>query len=184
MRFKLADEAAEFEQIFRLGYDTFVDEIPQHAPNPERRHVDRFHPDNTYLVALDRHELVGMLVVRATRPFSLDQKLGSVDPYLPAGRRICELRLLAVRRSHRHGAVFRGLVDLLLAHAGAHGYNLAIMSGTLRQMKLYRRLGFTPFGPLVGTPDAPFQPMSITREAFERATPSLAAPRRRSPGQS
>ncbi len=176
MRFKVADDQAEFEQIFRLGYETFVEEIPQHAPNAERRHVDRFHDENAYLVAIDQSAIVGMMVVRGKRPFSLDQRLGNVDGYLPPGRSVCELRLLAVRRSHRRGVVFRGLVDLLLAHARVHGYDLAIMSGTPRQMKLYRHLGFRPFGPLVGTLEAPFQPMSITLEEFQRTAPSLAGP--------
>lgn len=179
LRFKIAADAGEFEQIFRLAYQTFVDEIPQHPPNPERRHVDRFHRENTYLVAIDRDDLVGMMAVRGQRPFSLDQKLGNVDAYLPPGRCVCELRLLAVRPSHRRGVVFRGLVDLLLAHGRARGYDLAIMSGTLRQTKLYGHLGFTPFGPVIGTPDAPFQPMSITVEQFEQTAPTLAALRRR-----
>jgi predicted N-acetyltransferase YhbS len=174
MRFKVADAPAEFEQIFRLGYETFVEEIPQHAPNAERRHVDRFHDENAYLVAVDEADIVGMMVVRGQRPFSLDQKLGNVDRYLPPGRNVCELRLLAVRPSRRHGVVFRGLVDLLLAHARVRGYDLAIMSGTLRQTKLYRHLGFSPFGPPVGTPAAPFQPMSITLEEFERSAPMLS----------
>ena len=30
LRFKIADDPAEFEQIFELAYDTFVEEIPQH----------------------------------------------------------------------------------------------------------------------------------------------------------
>jgi GNAT superfamily N-acetyltransferase len=183
MQLKIADTAAEFEQIFRLGYETFVDEIPQHAPNPERRHVDRFHGENSYLIAVDHSEVVGMMVVRGRRPFSLDQKLGSVDQYIPSGRRVCELRLLAVQRSRRRGVVFRGLVELLLAHVRAHGYDLAIMSGTLRQLKLYRHLGFVPFGPTIGPPAALFQPMFITAEAFERTTPSLALPRRRDAGR-
>ena len=179
LRFKVADDTSEFEQVFRLGYETFVEEIPQHAPNAERRHVDRFHAENTYLIAMDQDDVVGMMAVRGERPFSLDQKLGNVDTYLPPGRRVCELRLLAVRPSHRRGVVFKGLIDLLLAHGRARGYDLAIISGTLRQAKLYKHLGFSPFGPLVGTPEAPFQPMSITIEHFEQTTPSLAAPRRR-----
>jgi len=71
------------------------------------------------------------------------------------------------------------LIDLLLEHGRARGYDLAIISGTLRQTKLYRHLGFSPFGPVVGTTEAPFQPMSITIEHFERTTPSLAGPRHR-----
>jgi aspartate aminotransferase-like enzyme len=179
LRFKVADEASEIEQIFRLGYETFVEEIPQHAPNANRRHVDRFHDQNTYLIAVDDTAVVGMLAVRAERPFSLDQKLGGVDAYLPPGRRVCELRLLAVRPSHRRGVVFRGLIDLLLSYGRGQGYDLAIISGTLRQAKLYRHLGFSEFGPLVGTAEAPFQPMYITIEHFEQTTPALAEPRRR-----
>jgi aspartate aminotransferase-like enzyme/GNAT superfamily N-acetyltransferase len=174
VQFRIASEPSEFEQIFRLAYETFVEEIPQHPPNADRRHVDRFHSENTYLIALDDGAVVGMLAVRGVRPFSLDEKLGSVDPYLPAGRRVCELRLLAVRPSHRRGLVFRGLVDLLMAYGRAQGYDLAIISGTLRQTKLYRHLGFEPFGPLVGTPEAPFQPMFITIEQFERTVPALS----------
>lgn len=176
VEFRIASEPSEFEQIFRLAYDTFVEEIPQHPPGPDRRHVDRFHDENTYLIALSEGVVVGMLAIRGTRPFSLDEKLGSVDPYLPAGRRVCELRLLAVRPSHRRGVVFRGLVDLLMTYGRAQGYDLAIISGTLRQTKLYRHLGFEPFGPLVGTAEAPFQPMFITIERFEQTVPALAGP--------
>jgi aspartate aminotransferase-like enzyme/predicted N-acetyltransferase YhbS len=174
VRFRVAAEPADFEQIFQLAYETFVEEIPQHPPNPDHRHVDRFHAENTYLIAVDSGTVVGMIAVRDQRPFSLDEKLGSVDPYLPPDRRVCELRLLAVRRSHRHGIVFRGLIDLLLRTGRERGYDLAIISGTLRQAKLYRHLGFEPFGPLVGTSAAPFQPMFITIEQFETTVPAIA----------
>jgi aspartate aminotransferase-like enzyme/predicted N-acetyltransferase YhbS len=175
VRFKVAGEATEFDQIFELGYQTFVEEIPQHPANPRRRHVDRFHEQNTYLVAKAGDDVVGMVAVRTDRPFSLDQKLGSVDPYLPAGRRICELRLLAVRPAWRQTLVFKGLVDLIIDHGRARGYDLAIISGTLRQSRLYQRLGFIPFGPLVGTDEAPFQPMFLPIEVLQRTKPMLTA---------
>ena len=47
---KVATEAWEFEQIHRLNYQTFVEEIPQHPPNPEKKLVDKFHQENTYLI--------------------------------------------------------------------------------------------------------------------------------------
>lgn len=175
VQYRVATEPLEFEQIFQLAYDTFVEEIPQHQPNPDRRHVDRFHDENTYLIAKDGDEVVGMLAIRGDRPFSLDEKLGNVDPYLPAGRSVCELRLLAVRRDYRRGNVFRGLIDLLVTHGRARGFDLAIISGTLRQEKLYSHLGFVPFGRRVGTADAPFQPMYLTFEAFQAKAPTIAA---------
>jgi aspartate aminotransferase-like enzyme len=174
LRFKIADEAAEFEQIFRLGYDTFVEEIPQHTPNGSRRHVDRFHDENTYVIAVQGPEVVGMITLRGARPFSLDQKLGRVDGFLPPGRQVCELRLLAVRPTHRKGVVFKGLVDTVVREGRSKGYDLAIISGTLRQEKLYRHLGFVPFGPRVGTDEAPFQPMYLTFEDFLDAAPSMS----------
>ena len=53
LTYKIATEASEFEAIHRLNYDTFVEEIPQHTANPERRLVDRFHAQNTYVICLD-----------------------------------------------------------------------------------------------------------------------------------
>ena len=178
VQFRVATGASEYEQIFQLGYDTFVEEIPQHPSNGNRRHVDRFHDENTYLVAVEGESVVGMIAIRDQRPFSLDLKLGNVDAHLPAGRRVCELRLLAVRPTHRKTAVFRGLVDLVVRYGRAQGYDLAVISGTLRQAKLYGHLGFVPFGPRVGTDEAPFQPMYLTIEQFEERLPVLAAPYR------
>ena len=174
LRFKIADDPAEFEQIFQLAYDTFVEEIPQHAPNGDRRHVDRFHEENTYVVARQGDDVVGMIALRGDRPFSLDQKLDNLDEYLPTGRRVCELRLLAVRPAYRRGLVFKGLVDGLVREGRQRGYDLAVISGTLRQAKLYRHLGFVPFGPRVGTDEAPFQPMYLTFEDFLDTAPAVA----------
>jgi aspartate aminotransferase-like enzyme/predicted N-acetyltransferase YhbS len=172
VQFRIASRAWEFEQVSALLYETFVEEIPQHAPNPERRHVDRFHDENLYLVAVDGDEVVGVIALRGTRPFSLDQKLGPVDSLLPAGRRLCELRLLAVKPAFRTGIVFRGLVESVVREGRARGYDMAIMSGTLRQTRLYRHLGFQPFGHLVGTDAAPFQPMYLAFETFLAVAPS------------
>lgn len=174
LTFKIASTEAEFEQVFRLNYRTFVEEIPQHPPNPERRLVDRFHHQNTYLIVLDHERLIGMMAVRDQRPFSLDEKLGSIDSYLPPGRRVCEIRLLSVTPTHRNGSVFQGLLKLLLDHGINKRYNLAVISGTVRQQKLYKHLGFTPFGPRVGPPEAQYQPMYLTIEEFqEHAAPIL-----------
>lgn len=171
LEFRIASEDWEFEQIHCLNYRSFVEEIPQHPGNSERRLVDKFHQENTYLICVCGGRLVGMLALRATRPFSLDGKLQDLDSYLPPGRSICEVRLLAVEPEYRAGRVLAGLLVLLEEYFAAHGYDLAIISGTVRQARLYRRLGFIPFGPLVGTPDALYQPMYLTRERFRERFP-------------
>jgi hypothetical protein len=159
--FKVASDAGEYDQIHRLNYRTFVKEIPQHAPNPSGQLVDRFHAQNTYLIALSGGLLVGMMAVRDQRPFSLDEKLENLDSHLPSGQKLCELRLLAVIPSHRNGRVFQGLLALLLDCARSRRYDLALISGSVRQFKLYRHLGFSPFGPLVGPRKAQYQPMYL-----------------------
>ena len=165
--FKFASEDWEFEQIHRLNYRTFVEEIPQHQASPNQRLVDKFHAENTYLICLSNQKLAGMLAVRGIRPFSLDQKLPNLDAFLPTGRTVCEIRLLAIEKKFRGAQVLQGILALLWQHGVEKGYDLAIISGTTRQQRLYQHLGFVPFGPLVGSGDAQFQPMYVTLETFE-----------------
>src|SRR3989440_5408167 len=167
--FKVATEDWEFEQIHRLNYKTFVEEIPQHHASPTERLVDKFHAENTYLICLCGRKLAGMLAARGNRPFSLDQKLENVASHLPLGRKVCEIRLLAVERKFRGAQVLQGILALLWQHGIEKGYDLAIISGTPRQFKLYQHLGFIPFGPMVGAGEAQFQPMYVTLETFEAA---------------
>jgi len=164
--FKIAAEDWEFELIHQLNYKTFVEEIPQHSPNPEGRLVDRFHAENSYVIALDGKRLIGMLALRAKRPFSLDAKVPNLDQYLPSGRIPVEVRLLSVEPEYRKTLVFTMLFEFVVRHCLLEGYDLAVISGTTRQLKLYRHLGFVPFGPLVGAEGAQYQPMYLTLEAF------------------
>ncbi len=159
LTFKIATEEWELEQVFRLNYATFVEEVPQHDRNSSRRLIDRFHDENTYFICLRGKDLAGMVALRDRRPFSLDEKLGSIDEYLPPGSSVCEIRLLSVEKERRNGRVIQGLLSLLAKHCIKGGYDIAVISGNVTQQRLYRGLGFVPFGPVVGTPDAEFQPM-------------------------
>lgn len=166
-RTKTAETAAEREQIHALNYATFVEEIPQHARNADRRLVDRFDAENEYVIGVDDEgSVLGMLALRARRPFSLDQKLAQLDDHLPPHRAACELRLLAVKPEWRKSRLLRDLLVFAAERAIRGGHDLAVISGTTRQLDLYRRLGFEAFGPLVGAGEALFQPMFLTLEAF------------------
>ena len=157
--FKIATEPEEFEQIHRLNYRTFVEEIPQHPPNETRMLVDKFHDENTYVICLHHERVVGMVAVRDRRPFSLDGKLDDLDRYLPPHQKPVEVRLLAVEPEYRRGPVFAGLLQRGLKHGLKRGYDLVVISGTVRQLQLYKHLGFVPFGPLIGSEGARYQPM-------------------------
>lgn len=169
---------ADHDRICALNYQMFVEEIPQHPPNNAKRLLDRFHNQNTYLVARDGNEIIGMVAMRAERPFSLDTKVNDLDRYLPPYNLICEVRLLCVQPGRRRGPVFAGLLDLIMQIGQARGYDLAVVSGTTRQLHLYEHMGFVAFGPKVGSEDARYQPMYLTMSAFERD--SKAAFQRRS----
>jgi GNAT superfamily N-acetyltransferase len=173
LRVKIATEAWEFEQIHALNHRTFAEEIPRYPANAARRLVDRFHDENTYVVALRGPRLVGMIAVRGCRPFSLDERLPGLDAYLPTGRTVCELRLLAVERAERGSRIVAKILEHVWRHCRREGFDAAIISGTTRQLKLYAHLGFVPFGPLIGTEGARFQPMLLTLERFAPRAPGL-----------
>jgi hypothetical protein len=168
---RIATQPWEFEQLHCLNYRTFVEEIPQQPANPDGRLVDRYHPENTYLVAVvqrqDGERIVGMVAYRARRPFSLDRKLARLDDYLPTGCSPCEIRLLAVTPEYRRSRVCATLLESVGALAMERGHDVALISATVRQLRLYTHLGFTPFGPLVGTDAAPYQPMLLTQDRYE-----------------
>ncbi len=114
-----------------------------------------------------------MVCLRSTRPFSLDQKLANLDQYLPVRKSLCEIRLLAVEPEARGSRVTLELFRIMARYAITQGYDLGIMSGTTRQTKLYARIGFVPFGPLVGKDEATYQPMYLSLAVFASQTLSL-----------
>jgi len=171
--FKIADKPWEFNEIKKLNYKTFVEEIPQHKAKTPGILTDKFHNENTYIICATEGELLGMLAVRAKRPFSLDHKMDDLDSYLPADRRMCEVRLLATQKNCRHSRVLRGLVAKTLDYCKNNRYNLVLISAILKQQKLYRHLGFVPFGPIVGTGIVKFQPMYHTVQPHEKTRKPL-----------
>lgn len=179
--YKIATEPYEFELIHRLNYRTFVEEIPQHVANPEKRLVDRFHDENTYIICMGGKELVGMIALRGQRPFSLDFKLDNIDSYLPTNSKPLEIRLLAIDPRYRKTSVLFGMVLRGVEMTSARGYDIALISGTTRQTNLYQHFGFKPFGPLVGTPEAMFQPMYLTWDAFKSQIGALLERKERLP---
>lgn len=168
LQFKVATEASEFEQIHRLNYRTFVQEIPQHTDNQSGMLVDKFHDENVYIICLNQKVLYGMVALRSKRPFSLDSKLEKLDSLIPPHTSACEIRLLAIAQGHRNGKIVRGLFSLIAEYCELHHHDIVLISGTIRQLKLYHHLGFKDFGPLVGNADALYQPMYREVKTFRQ----------------
>jgi len=165
--FKIADCEEEFEQIHRLNYDTFVKEIPQHAGNPSNKLIDKFHSKNTYCIVKDKKEVVGMISACDDRPFSVEQKLDNFDDFFPKSKIMLEVRLLSIKKKYRKGLVFKALIKTLYEHVIKGRYDFIVISGTLREVKLYRHIGFVSFGGLVGSKEAPYQPMFIEEKMMD-----------------
>src|SRR5262245_19075428 len=150
--FKMAQTEAEFEQVHRLNYRTFVREIPQHADTGAGRLVDKFHDWNTYFLALDGERLVGMLSVHDRAPFSVESRLDDPNLIRRPGMRPLEVRLLAIEPDERHGPLLVGLTYAMNCFARRQGYTHYLISAVTDQMALYRHLGFEPLGPARGKP--------------------------------
>jgi len=162
MILKPATELYEFVQIHQLNYKTFVEEIPQHQQNTEKMLVDKFHNKNKYIIAMKDRQVIGMVCYNSDRPFSLDTKIQDLDKYFPHHSKLVEIRLLSVLHEERNTRVTYRLLHYLSQTLMQQNVDAAIISGTTRQIRLYTRMGFTPFGPLVGNTGAFYQPMFIT----------------------
>lgn len=171
--FKIASRDDEFEAIHSLNYETFVNEIPQHKPNKSRKLIDKYHPENTYFICLKEGELVAMVAGRTNRPFSLDSKVDELDTYLPMNSAPVEVRLLSVKQAYRKTRVCAVLIEKLCTYYAEKGQDLGLISATTRESRLYRRLGFQKFGPLVGDIDAQYQPMYLTTEKYKPVAKKL-----------
>lgn len=159
--FQRATTDDEFEQIRRLNYRTFVEEIPQHQATEPGRLVDKFHDKNTYFVALAERRVVGMISVHDQPPFSIAARLADPAILVVPGRRSLEVRLLAVEPAHRGGPVMIGLLWTALVHARG-SYDDVYISGVAERVSMYERLGFRELGPAVPDGTAAFVPMRVT----------------------
>jgi predicted N-acetyltransferase YhbS len=165
---KRAETDAEIEQIHRLNYRTFVEEIPQHASDEPGRLVDKFHHKNTYFVAVcEQQRVVGMISVHDQPPFSVASRLPDPRILERADRTRMEVRLLAVEPAHRGGPLMIGLLWMALDYA-LERYDEVYISGVTQRVPMYERLGFRPLGPAIADGAAAFVPMRVTFPLEER----------------
>lgn len=177
--YKIASSASEYEQIHRLNHDVFATEIAQHQAREDLRLVDQFDSENTYIICKEGDDLVGMFAIRDQRPFSVDFKLKNLgkpelEEYLPAAKRMCEIRLLSIKDCYRKTRILVGLLCKGYEYLEQKDYDLYIISGIIEQQKLYLRMGFKKFGPISGKGRASFQLMYLTRtDSLKQLKPML-----------
>lgn len=173
MIFKIANTEEEFNQIFKLNYKTFVDEIPQHEKNEKEILIDKFHKDNIYIIAKNKKDVVAMVSLCDKRPFSLDDKIGGIEKnYKGVFKNPIEIRLLSVKKEYRKSKVLLELLKRVYSYTIRNSYDIVFISGITKQEKLYNHIGFKRFYKNVGTKDAQYIPMFLklnneTNEVFK-----------------
>src|SRR5882724_7907289 len=126
---KQADTASEFDQIHRLNYQTFVEEIGEYSPDGSGCLVDRFHDRNTYYVAVEDGCVVGMVAANDRPPFSIEKRLSDSAILEALGGPLLEVRLLALDPDCRNRMVLGRLLWELYSDARRRRYSHLIISG-------------------------------------------------------
>ncbi|MEI7836192.1 MAG: GNAT family N-acetyltransferase, partial [Planctomycetota bacterium] len=157
--FRRARSKWELEQAYRLNYQTFVQEIPQHDQTSDGRLVDKFDRKNVYFVALRNHQVIGMVAVHDQPPFSIAGKMSDAAILDSLGPRPLEVRLLAIEPKARHSRIAYGLMWVMYCYAREGGYSHLLISGVDTQQSLYEAIGFMALGPARSDGAAAFVPM-------------------------
>jgi len=165
--FKRAESAKDCEQIHRLNYRTFVQEIPQHEDHGSDLLVDKFHEKNTYFLAFRDDRLVGMLSAHDRPPFSVASRMPDPSILERPGLRPLEVRLLAIEPEERNTPTLIGLVYSLFCYGRVHGHTHFVISGVTEQAELYKHIGFEAIGPPAGPAGAQFIPMIASLDRVE-----------------
>ncbi len=160
-QFTVAYTREQLEQVYRLNYATFVSELGQHTGDGSGRLVDKFDKKNTYLIALRDGHVVGMVTVHGEPPFSTAQRLADPSILAAIGGKLLEVRLLAIDPEERQRMVFAGLLWHVQEYARERGYTHLLISGYVKRVAIYERLGFHALGPPVPSGNVEYVPMVV-----------------------
>jgi hypothetical protein len=70
-----------------------------------------------------------------------------------------EIRLFAVKKNKRKEGIALKMLKTLIPSLIGPGYDLGVISASLKELELYNNIGAVPFGELVGTKEVPYQPL-------------------------
>ncbi len=184
--FKQADSDWEFEQIHRLNYQVFAEEIGQHVTDGTGTLVDRFHLKNVYFIAIEDGQVIGMVAAHDEAPFSVESRLPDPGVLGALGDRLLEVRLLSIASESRRRMVLAKLLWMIYAYARDRAYSHLIISGLSSKEAMYQRMGFRRLGPPVACGAASFVPMALPLhsppECFTRQARSFSTHVKREPG--
>jgi predicted GNAT family N-acyltransferase len=166
---RIANEQ-DWEAIAQLNHDTFALELGQHEANEAGRKMDRLHDTNVYIVATIQDELAGMLSITlpSTAPFSTLKRVPFVSEDIRNNlHQTAEIRLLAVKPTHRGKGVFSHLMVAAIQTCYQHNIDRVLISAIENRVSMYEYMGFRAIGEPVVEGTAVYLPMMNTRQSLE-----------------
>jgi len=157
---------ADQQAIADLLHRTFVAELGQYQDDGSGQHVDKFDSKNEYFLAENDGELVGVIAVHGSPPFSVEARLPAGTLMKDIADHPLEVRLLCVAPGLRFSRIAFRLMASAYRHAVAHGYRELWISGVREQLPMYRKLGFEELGPPVACGDSFFSAMRVKTEGL------------------
>jgi len=155
-----ADSPAQLQDV--RGGDSAAPGFPTH------RLVDKFHAENTYLICLCGRKLAGMLRC-GEPPLLAGPEAGAAGFVSAGGRRICEIRLLAVEKKFRGAQVLQGILALLWQHGIEKGYDWPSFRAPRASLNCTSTWGLCPSA----------QEWAAARRSFSRCTSRWKRSKRR-----
>ena len=143
--FKPLTTAKELSQLHRLNHAIFAEELGQYPVREDGELPDRFHEGNTYFVAKCDEEVVGMISINDSAPFSIEKRMPN-PKVLNSIPDPSEVRLLAIDGTVRRSTVLAGLFWQVYAEARRRGRSHLLISGIEERIDMYRSLGFRELG--------------------------------------
>jgi len=173
VRFKAVTTDDELQQVYRLNHSTFAEELGQYEINSTGELIDRFHGLNTYFVAKSGDEVIGMISINNSPPFSIEKRLS--DPAAVMAELVApsEVRMLAIKPEHRSSIVAGGLFWQVFAEAERCGRSHLLISGITERAEMYHSLGFRDLGVAVPAGEVSYIPMAM--EIGDRSVAAKAA---------
>jgi aspartate aminotransferase-like enzyme len=161
VRFKAVTTDDELQQIHRLNHRTFAEELGQYEINSSGELVDRYNGLNTYFIAKMGSEVIGMISINSTAPFSIEKRLHDPAVTLAAFAAPSEIRMLAIDPRYRNSIVVAGLFWQVFDEARRKGRTHLLISGITDRAEMYRSLGFRDLGDAVPAGDVSYIPMAM-----------------------
>ena len=170
IRIGLVKTEAELQQVFRLRYDVYVEEMGatmEHADHQAKALYDEWDATADIIGAWHDDKLVGCVRIN----YSDTTDLAEYEPFMhPLAKRakVCVASKLVVAKAFRRAIVSTRLCQAVYAQMHVRGAQLCYLTCRANLVEMYSRLGFRICNPGVFHPEAGWiLPMVLLVQDYE-----------------